>query len=251
MKDQICLDFKKIAENEVTPEYVESLREHAETGHVLAETELGYRYQFGLGFDENSSLAFYWMRKAAEKGYMCAQCQLSNMYELGITCTPDFVESVKWLRLAANQGCPEALYKLGEMYDQGKGVLPSFAVAFKCYLESVKQFARKSGLTDEELKRQQAKALSDVQRSAQQNDPEGLFNLAMTYFYGDHLEQDVSKAIELLRTASELGDPYAQRMLGELLFESEENQKEEGMKWIAKARDTLSAVEGGTSMLLN
>jgi hypothetical protein len=49
MECQRTVNFNKVHETEVTPEYIECLVEDAQRAETLAETELGYRYQFGLG----------------------------------------------------------------------------------------------------------------------------------------------------------------------------------------------------------
>jgi TPR repeat protein len=76
----------------------------AEQGDVVAEYDLGYRYDDGQGVPQNYAEAFKWYRKAAEQGDADAQNNLGVMYRMGHGVPQDYVEAYKWYNLAAAQG---------------------------------------------------------------------------------------------------------------------------------------------------
>jgi TPR repeat protein len=87
---------------------VESLkwiRRAAEAGNVDAEEELGSRYEWGLGVEQDYSQAVLWLRRAAEHvpdrgGAGGARNELAILYESGEGVPQDYVQALMWYTLA-------------------------------------------------------------------------------------------------------------------------------------------------------
>ena len=85
----------------------------AETGHINAQTNLGFMYDYGTGVNRDHQLAARWYRAAATQGSAAGQ------YNLALLISEGHVESVAghsahyWLEKAAAQGFEDAVRKLG------------------------------------------------------------------------------------------------------------------------------------------
>ncbi len=73
----------------------------AERGRALAETHLGYQFQYGLGVPQSYEEAARWYACASEQGEPNAQFYLGQLYDRGQGVPEDPVEAGKWLDLAA------------------------------------------------------------------------------------------------------------------------------------------------------
>ncbi len=71
-----------------------------------------------------SALDFQETKKLAEGGSVLAQSELGDRYYYGIGVPQDDKEAVKWYRKSAEQGSAKAQYNLGVMYANGEGVPP-------------------------------------------------------------------------------------------------------------------------------
>jgi len=76
------------------------LRE-AEQGRAVAQSFLGYQYQYGLGVPQSYELAAIWYLCAAQQGEPNAQFFLGQLYDRGQGVPEIPVEAEKWLDLAA------------------------------------------------------------------------------------------------------------------------------------------------------
>lgn len=84
--------------------YVASARLYlaeAERGRALAQTHLGYQFQYGLGVPQSYEVAAHWYFCAAEQGEPNAQFYLGQLFDRGQGVIEDPVEAGKWLDLAA------------------------------------------------------------------------------------------------------------------------------------------------------
>ena len=57
-------------------------RKAADQGHVEAQYNLGMSYHYGIGVDEDESLAAEWYGKASEQGHEPSQTGLSRLGDL-------------------------------------------------------------------------------------------------------------------------------------------------------------------------
>ena len=75
----------------------------AERGSPVAQTYLGYMYQYGLGVPRDYVLAASWLHQAAEQGEPTGQYLLGLLFDKGYGVPQDWVEAEVWLNLAAAQ----------------------------------------------------------------------------------------------------------------------------------------------------
>ncbi len=73
----------------------------AERGSPVAQTYLGYMYQYGLGVPRDYVLATSWLHQAAEQGEPTGQFLLGLLFDKGYGVPQDWVEAEVWLSLAA------------------------------------------------------------------------------------------------------------------------------------------------------
>ena len=73
----------------------------AERGSPVAQTYLGYMYQYGLGVPRDYVLAASWLHQAAEQGEPTGQFLLGLLFDKGYGVPQDWVEAEVWLNLAA------------------------------------------------------------------------------------------------------------------------------------------------------
>jgi TPR repeat protein len=83
------------------------LRESAEQGNHMVQTELGRIYL--LDEFKDTRKALYWLYKAADQGNAEAMGYLSVCYVKGDGVLKDYEEAVKWLILAATRGCEKSI----------------------------------------------------------------------------------------------------------------------------------------------
>jgi hypothetical protein len=109
------------------------LRVEARAGHALAQTFLGYEYQYGLGVPKSYEEAARWYRCAAEQGEPTAQFELGQLYDRGQGVPEEPVQAGKWLNLAAAHAPPDRREYWGSMRD---------IIGFKMTLDELSQSRR-------------------------------------------------------------------------------------------------------------
>jgi TPR repeat protein len=75
----------------------------AERGSPVAQTYLGYMYEYGLGVPQDYVHAASWLHLAAEQGEPTGQFLLGLLFDKGFGVPQDWVEAEVWLSLAASQ----------------------------------------------------------------------------------------------------------------------------------------------------
>jgi len=75
----------------------------AERGSPVAQTYLGYMYQYGLGVPQDYIHAASWLHQAAEQGEPTGQFLLGLLFDKGFGVPKDWVQAEVWLDLAASQ----------------------------------------------------------------------------------------------------------------------------------------------------
>lgn len=73
----------------------------ANDGRAVAQSFLGYQYQYGLGVPKSFEQAARWFLRAAEQGEPTAQFFLGLLYDRGLGLPENPIEAEKWLDLAA------------------------------------------------------------------------------------------------------------------------------------------------------
>jgi TPR repeat protein len=74
----------------------------ASSGGAVAQSFVGYQYQYGLGAPQSFEEAARWFSRAATQGEPTAQFFLGLLYDRGQGVEEDPVEAEKWLSVAAS-----------------------------------------------------------------------------------------------------------------------------------------------------
>ena len=187
---------------------IELYTEAAEQGHVYAQHFLALCYEYGRGVEANLSKAFEWYFKAAEHGAPGAQHNVAVCYENGDGVVQNFKKAVEWYTKAANQDFPDSQYNLAICYEEGKGVRKDLTKAFEWY----------------------AKAAKKGEVLAQ-------YKLAECYRKGKGVEKDLAKAVTWFKKAANQDDPLAQNDLGACYANGDGVEKDlkKAVRWYKKA----------------
>ena len=109
------------------------LRPLAEHGDSLAQSMLGWMYEWGEGVPKDYMQARLWYEKAAAQGFAPAQTNLGALYNNGRGVPQDYEQARLWYEKAAAQGFPDAQFSLGQMYAKGQGVPQNHVQAHMWY----------------------------------------------------------------------------------------------------------------------
>lgn len=116
-----------------------AFRAEADHGHALAQSNIGYLYERGLGVSQSYVEAMAWYRKAAAQKLPQAQFNIGTLYFYGHGVERNPREAVGWFRQAASQGLAEAQYMMGLAYYEGQGVMVDAASALEWLRKSATQ----------------------------------------------------------------------------------------------------------------
>ena len=231
---------------------VESVRWYqmsANAGDEQGMYHLASAYKDGNGVEKNIETAYIWFVKAAGKGNADA------MNGAGTTA-PDIKTSMEWFQKAADAGCTSGLCNLGDLYFSGYGVEKDEKRAVRLYSEAAKKGDAKAmnwlGLRAYE-DHDVARALDWYQKSAENGDCWGMYNLAEFYKNGTGVEQDNEKAYYWFTEAAERNNVEAMNQAGitapdprtalEWFHKAAEQGYEWGMYNVGNMYETGSGVE--------
>jgi membrane associated rhomboid family serine protease len=119
-------------------EAFELLTQPAVNGNALAQTDLGWMYDNGLGVTKDYGKARTWFEMAAKQGNPSAEFNLGVMYANGHGVDADSSVAAKWYKMAADQGDTDAQFSLGKLYEKGDGVVWDLDQARKLYQAAAK-----------------------------------------------------------------------------------------------------------------
>lgn len=138
---------------------------------------------------------FEWFFKAAKMGNIAAQYQIGYHYLHGVYVEQDYFQAFKWFMISAVRGYPHSQNSIGTMYLRGQ--------------VKVGEWIDKNHHSDNEIKIDQEKCQRFgyrwLMKSAKQNHPSGLYNLAGMYLYGVYVDKDEELAVSMYRIANEIG----------------------------------------------
>lgn len=106
-------------------------RPAAEQGNAMAQNNVGYLHEQGLGVPQSYVQAMNWYRRAAQQNEAHAQFNIGNLYLNGYGVERNPREAVGWFRQAARQNLPEGMYMLGMSYYEGVGVRLNYDLALE------------------------------------------------------------------------------------------------------------------------
>src|SRR5262245_39856094 len=98
------------------------LRPFAEHGDSLAQSMLGWMYEWGEGVPKDYMQARVWYEKAAAQGFAPAQTNLGALYNIGRGVPQDYVQARLWYEKAAAKGFAPAKTRLGRLENNERGV---------------------------------------------------------------------------------------------------------------------------------
>jgi TPR repeat protein len=101
----------------------------AEDGNAVADYNIGFMYQNGLGVAPDYAQAMQFYQLAAARGETSALNQIGFLYRNGLGVTQDYVQAMHWYRLAADKGYAIGQYNVGFLYANGLGVDQSATAA--------------------------------------------------------------------------------------------------------------------------
>ena len=96
------------------------IRERAEAGDSVAQYNLGYCYDIGLGVTKNVSNAFQWYQKSAEQNNMNALYWVALCYINGLGTTKNPQKGIELLEQLVEMNDTSALGTLGHIYAKGE-----------------------------------------------------------------------------------------------------------------------------------
>jgi len=76
---------------------------------------MGIKYEFGYGVNQDFEQAVKWYKKSAEQGHIKAQAYLAWMYYEGVGVAKDYERSLFWYKKAFEQGDKNAKLKFIEI----------------------------------------------------------------------------------------------------------------------------------------
>ncbi len=220
---------------------LEEIQSAAEKGLPKPQFQLGLKYLYGEGVEEDIKTASIWITKAAEGGYPDAQ------YFLGIVNSVDAPkEAVAWYAKAGEQGHVKAASKLGDVYSEGKLVEADYFRAFRWYQQAAErgdthsQFALGSlyenGLGVDQNFGEAAKWYT---KAANQREPQAQVNLGNLYLHGLGVKQNKPEAYKWFRQAAYQNQKLAYVKMG-LCYErgfGVTQDFDEALRWYLKGAD--------------
>lgn len=115
---------EQVKDHPIYANIVSSVKAHAQSGNLLAQTNLGYMYEKGIGVACDNKQALAWYTKAADQGNAEAQFKLGM---ISYKEDKDYVTAIKYFQKAAEYG---EKYNLNTMLDK----LLIEGLAKKCFL---------------------------------------------------------------------------------------------------------------------
>lgn len=211
----------------------------AEGGMPGAQAEMGTLYAEGNGVTKNLSQAAEWYRKSAMQGNSKGMWNYGNALKDGIGTTQDYDQALFWMSEAAPLGYQRAFKKMIAQLDSvGKDPFVNYVRGMRLYLidgkmkEATEQFKKveKAKIIEGKImqnvilaskrneKSNASKAAKELEKLAA-SDAEAAFYLATLYEIGNGVGQDMTKAVELYRKASDMGYGKAQCYLADIYYE--------------------------------
>ena len=224
----------------------------ARTNHAMAQANLAYLYEKGLGVPIDLAKALDYYLKAAQQGHAIAQYNLGRIYQNGLThgterVTADPVKADVFLQRAASQGIVAAYHQLGVLYythglrltaanltaaqktkwdTNQDGVISLVENQHLQHAHDYFLFAaqQKHGPAQHALGVMYQRghgiaanpklAVNWLEKAATHQLPDSIYNLALAYENGDGVRKNLPRAFTLYRQAALLGHAPSQYNLG-------------------------------------
>jgi len=179
---------KEEANDAVTEENIDVLKEKAERGSARHQTTLGYCYERGsMGLSVDVKRACHWYTLAARQGYGRAMYNLGLCHVKGVGVEQDPFAAMGWFEAGSKAGFAKASLCAGMCARLGHGVVggPNMEAAFRCF-----------------------------RQAAEAGEPEAMHCLGECLDAGDGCEEDPEKARIWYEAAARRGHAGAMYALG-------------------------------------
>lgn len=162
------------------------------------------------------------LERAANNGDVNACLQLGNIYYQGLNTKQDFEKALKYYEIGSKRGNAECNSRIIAIYKMlaDKGVVKYQFLTGKSYLEGkiVEQdldtalmWYKKAAMNGNVEAKVMLMRMYNMM--ANNNNPDGLYNLGLCYYEGFCVEKDLSKAYEYFNRAASLGHAGAINMV--------------------------------------
>ena len=220
----------------------------AEKGNSQAMYIIGLLYFNGEGVDQNYTVAYNWSKKAADKGVAGAMNSIGVCYVNGYGVPVNITEAINWYKKAAKKGEEIALGNLGYLYKNGTGVPKNISESIFWFTKACKKgnsdacfqigFLYHDGV---EVKQDFQEARNWYNKSIRiDNNLNALKNLGWMYENGQGEQQNISKASDCYKKATEKNDSRSMYLLGKIYTEWTFNgvhEADEAIKYLTMAAD--------------
>lgn len=194
----------------------EELIEDAEDGDEEAMQKLANLYLNGdAEVDQDPEKAVFWYTKLAELEDSDAQFNLGLHYAKGFGVPRDFAKALCWMERAQENGDTDAIGLIGP-YREAAAAMEKAAAGDAQAQADLAAILTSLSASLEQAGREKdfAEAFELAQKSAAQDNGDGIWALALAYEHGRGVEQDVDKALEWYRKGMELGHAKSMHNLG-------------------------------------
>jgi TPR repeat protein len=199
---------------------INNLQTLSEQGDIKTQFYLGLYYYITESLAQDPKKAVYWWTKAAEQGCKKAQCFLGECYYNGEGIAKDHKEAVYWFTKAAEQGYAKAQYLLGVCYHYGEGEHKDSEKAMYWFNKAAEHdyamaqiFLLNNYCNKEDVQNYLKKSTDSLFQVGEQGFGLLIFS-PLRFYFGEHEQKNMDKAVYWWIMAAEQGDAKAQYKLG-------------------------------------
>lgn len=215
--------FQQNKEIDYSEKSNEELENYSDNGDAEASLELGTRYYFGEGAEQNYLKAAQFFRRAESFGNITAKYNLGVMYDNAFGVEHDENKAFEYYQISAEQGYPLGMFSLAEMYYDGQGCEKDDQKAVYWLQKAEKEMEDPNIYitlamilrdSEDESVRNPVQAY-EYARKAVDTGNENALNLMGTFYEnGTGVQQDYKKAFEYYSRAADQGVEIAYLSMG-------------------------------------
>jgi len=231
----------------------ESLKTAANLGNSGAQYMLAMAQRDGDIVERNDSESIKWLVQSADAGYAQAQYELGVCYDFGDFVELNALKASQYYRKAADQGVTGAMVNLACLLEGDRGIDTNYEEMLYWYRRAAENghslgqsnYGRclYYGIGTEKKWPEAVRWLAAAVETNDTNDG-ALYLLGICYYFGDGVNQDRKKAVELYRQAAALEHAGAACELGLCYIDGDgvERNVDEGIRWLETAVSFGSSV---------
>ena len=194
-----------------SPVAKQKLEALAESGDVIAQHYMGQLYLSGGAVPRSDERAVAWFRRAAENGDIASAHNLGVIHERATGTLRDHDEALRWYRFAAERGFARSQANLGQLLSERKD-------------PQARQWIEKAAAQDEPRglyllamlrldAGEDAQAADLLRRAAESGDRDAQYRFTLLLGAGRGVDKDEQRALEWLRKSAKQGQAEAQYLL--------------------------------------